>query len=42
MKNLVLVVGGISLSTILFIALFPIIVGILLVRLFFKKIDNHT
>lgn len=42
MKNLVLVVGGVSLSTILFIVLFPIIVGILLIKLFLKKIDNHT
>lgn len=42
MKQLLLVAGGVSLSTILFIVLFPVIVGILLFRLILKKIDNHT
>lgn len=42
MKNVLLVVGGVSLSTIMFIVLFPIIILILLIKLFFTQIDNHN
>jgi len=41
MKSVFLVVGGVSLSTIMFIVLFPIIIGIFLIKFFLNKIDNH-
>lgn len=42
MKQLFLVIGGVSLSTILFIVLLPIILGILLFKFILQKIDNHA
>ncbi len=45
MKDILLVIGGVSLSTTIFVILLPIILGILLIKLIFKKIDlteNYT
>ncbi len=39
MKDILLVIGGVSLSTTIFIILLPIILGILLIKFIIKKLD---
>ncbi len=39
MKDILLVVGGISLSITMFVVLLPIVLGILLIKFIIKKIN---
>jgi len=42
MKNLLTIAFGVSVSSIIFVVLLPIIVLILLIKLILKHIDNHA